>query len=37
VQGEGLSLCFYDYDNNLLELHSGTLEERLLAYTRDSP
>ena len=32
VDGEGVSLYFYDYDNNLLELHSGTLEERLRAY-----
>ena len=32
VRGEGLSLYFYDYDDNLLELHSGTLEERLRAY-----
>lgn len=32
VKGEGLSLYFYDYDDNLLELHSGTLEERLRAY-----
>ena len=32
VEGEGLSLYFYDYDNNLLELHSGTLQERLARY-----
>jgi catechol 2,3-dioxygenase-like lactoylglutathione lyase family enzyme len=32
VQGEGVSLYFYDYDNNLLELHSGTLEDRLARY-----
>jgi fosfomycin resistance protein FosX len=36
VDGEGLSLYFYDYDNNLLELHSGTLEARLQAYRRDA-
>ncbi len=36
VQGEGLSLYFYDYDNHLFELHTGTLEERLQAYERDS-
>lgn len=34
VTGEGLSLYFYDYDNNLFELHAGTLEERLKRYTR---
>jgi catechol 2,3-dioxygenase-like lactoylglutathione lyase family enzyme len=34
VIGEGLSLYFYDYDNHLFELHTGTLEERLLAYER---
>jgi catechol 2,3-dioxygenase-like lactoylglutathione lyase family enzyme len=32
VQGEGLSLYFYDYDNHLFELHAGTLGERLHAY-----
>ena len=32
VQGEGLSLYFYDYDNHLFELHTGTLEERLQTY-----
>jgi fosfomycin resistance protein FosX len=34
VPGEGLSLYFYDFDNNLFELHSGTLEERLARYAR---
>ena len=32
VEGEGVSLYFYDYDNNLIELHSGTLQERLERY-----
>ncbi len=32
VAGEGQSLYFYDYDNHLFELHTGTLEERLAAY-----
>ena len=32
VDGEGISLYFYDYDNNLLELHSGSLQERLARY-----
>jgi fosfomycin resistance protein FosX len=32
IQGEGVSLYFHDYDDNLLELHSGTLAERLAAY-----
>ena len=32
VPGEGESLYFYDYDHNLLELHSGNLNERLRTY-----
>jgi catechol 2,3-dioxygenase-like lactoylglutathione lyase family enzyme len=32
VHGEGLSLYFYDYDNHLFELHTGTLRERLQVY-----
>ena len=32
VEGEGQSLYFYDYDNHLFELHTGTLEERLERY-----
>jgi len=32
IPGEGRSLYFYDYDNHLFELHTGTLEERLQAY-----
>lgn len=32
IEGEGESLYFYDYDNHLFELHTGTLEQRLRAY-----
>jgi len=35
VEGEGRSLYFYDHDNHLFELHTGTLEERLARYRRD--
>lgn len=39
VEGEGRSLYFYDFDNNLFELHTGTLHERLERYrsTHRSP
>ncbi len=34
VEGEGRSLYFYDYDNHLFELHTGTLFQRLQKYLR---
>jgi catechol 2,3-dioxygenase-like lactoylglutathione lyase family enzyme len=34
VTGEGESLYFYDHDNHLFELHTGTLEERLRRYAQ---
>jgi catechol 2,3-dioxygenase-like lactoylglutathione lyase family enzyme len=34
VAGEGQSLYFYDFDDNLFELHAGTLEQRLERYAR---
>jgi catechol 2,3-dioxygenase-like lactoylglutathione lyase family enzyme len=35
VDGEGESLYFYDFDNHLFELHTGTLEQRLQRYAAD--
>ena len=32
-EGESRSIYFYDYDNHLFELHTGTLAERLTLYT----
>jgi catechol 2,3-dioxygenase-like lactoylglutathione lyase family enzyme len=37
VEGEGSSLYFYDYDNHLFELHTGTLEQRLARYHETTP
>ena len=36
VDGEGRSLYFYDFDNHLYELHTGTLEQRLERYRQES-
>ena len=34
VDGEGRSIYFYDFDNHLFELHTGTLDERLACYSQ---
>ena len=34
VEGEAESIYFYDYDNHMFELHTGTLEQRLARYAR---
>jgi len=36
VTGEGRSVYFYDFDNHLFELHTGTLDERLHRYSQDN-
>jgi fosfomycin resistance protein FosX len=36
VEGEGQSLYFHDHDNHLFELHTGTLDERLARYRKES-
>jgi fosfomycin resistance protein FosX len=35
IEGEGASLYFYDFDNHLYELHTGTLEQRLERYRNE--
>lgn len=37
VAGEGRSIYFYDYDNHLFELHTGTLDRRLARYREGPP
>lgn len=34
IDGEGRSIYFYDFDNHLFELHTGTLDERLKRYSK---
>jgi len=36
IEGEGRSLYFYDFDNHLFEIHTGTLLERLARYATKS-
>jgi catechol 2,3-dioxygenase-like lactoylglutathione lyase family enzyme len=35
IYGEGESIYFYDYDNHLFEIHTGTLRSRLQAYKKN--
>lgn len=34
VEGEGQSIYFYDHDNHMFELHTGTLDDRLKRYAQ---
>jgi fosfomycin resistance protein FosX len=34
VEGEGQSIYFYDFDNHLFEIHTGTLDQRLKRYAQ---
>lgn len=36
VDGEGRSIYFYDDDNHMFELHTGTLDQRLKRYARSA-
>ena len=35
VKGEGRSIYFYDDDNHMFELHTGTLAKRLARYAKE--
>ena len=35
VAGEGRSIYFYDFDNHLFELHTGSLDDRLAMYSQN--
>jgi catechol 2,3-dioxygenase-like lactoylglutathione lyase family enzyme len=37
VEGEGQSIYFYDHDNHMFELHTGTLNQRLERYNQSKP
>ena len=37
VAGEGRSIYFYDVDNHMFELHTGTLDDRLRLYAKRRP
>ncbi len=37
VEGEGRSVYFWDHDNHLFEIHTGTLEQRLQRYCSAPP
>jgi len=36
LDGEGRSIYFYDYDNHLFELHTGSLDKRLECYSKST-
>ena len=35
IDGEGYSIYFYDFDNHLFELNTGSLPERLAHYNKE--